>query len=86
MIVEIGRLVANEMAVILGVVPAEEGPCAFAIFAMQVAYLVQRLVLCQDDGGRLDALASEGGGLPHEAVYYAGVVLREHGRHPVPLG
>ena len=74
------------MAIVLRVVSAEEGPGAFAVFAVEVAHLAEFAVLGQDDAAGLDGLAAESGGLAHEAPDDAGVVLCEHGGHPVPLG
>ena len=53
---------------------------------MKIAHFAQCLVLGQDEGGGFDALAAECRGLAHEAVDDAGVVLGEHGGHPVPFG
>ena len=74
------------MAIVLRVVAAEEGPGAFAVFAVEVTHLVEGFVFGQNHRRGLDAVAPESRGLSHEAVDDACVVLGEHGGDPIPFG
>ena len=74
------------MAVVLGVVAAEERPRALAVLTVQVAHLAKFLVVAQHHARALHILAAERRRLTHEAVHHTRVVLREHRRHPVPFG
>ena len=83
---QVGRRVAHKVAIVLGVVAAQEGPGALAVLAVQVAHLAKFLVFSHYQGAALHRLAAEGRRLAHKAVDDARVVLRQHRRHPVPLG
>ena len=83
---QIGRRVADLVLRILRIVPAEEGPGALAVLAVDVLDPRRARLVGQHGDAGLERLAGERRGEPVEVRNHLAVVLHQHRGHRIDLG